>query len=71
MQTDRGQISGSGIYEKKRQYGGIACKNEFEEKMEKMSTDSDPFIVSSITDSNKQETGRKYRLGWQNMTKCQ
>lgn len=62
MQTHRGQVSGSFFYdkksffyEKKRQYGGVACKNEFEEELKKMSTDSDSFTVSSIIDSNKQE----------------
>lgn len=33
----------------------VACKNEFEEELKKMSTDSDSFTVSSIIDSNKQE----------------
>lgn len=62
MQTDRGQVSGiffydkkSFFFEKKRQRGGIACKNEFEEELKKMSTDSDLFTVSSIIGSNKQE----------------
>ncbi|EOA94393.1 hypothetical protein Anapl_16701 [Anas platyrhynchos] len=53
--TDRGQVSGSFFYdkksffyEKKRQYGGVACKNEFEEELKKMSTDSDSFTVKQL-----------------------
>lgn len=49
----------------------IYDKNEFEEKIEKMSPDSDPFIVSNIINSNQWELGKDYRVEWQNVTTCQ
>lgn len=40
-------------------------------KIEKMKTGSDPFIVCSIININKQELGKDYREEWQNITKSQ
>lgn len=40
-------------------------------KIEKMKTGSDPFIVHSIVNINKQELGKDYMEEWQNNTKIQ
>lgn len=40
-------------------------------KIEKMKTDSDPFVVHSILNSNEQKQGKDYREEWQKITKCQ
>lgn len=39
-------------------------------KIEKMKTGSDPFIVHSIININKQELGKDYGEEWQNITKA-
>lgn len=39
--------------------------------IEKMKTGSDPFIVHSIININKQELGKDYGEEWQNITKSQ